>query len=201
MTNLRYLIAGVLSIVIISSVQNSIEAYQTLSPRNGYYGQMELDGIDGRGTLHLDGTTVRNSVSSCGTLRAYCAEIGCAGVDGSALLIDSVIHGDLWVRGRALLRHSVVEGTTEMCGTLEACSSVFQDRIQAAADIIDLSNVCAPCIYVFPYGDCCGLQVVKLTNCTHIDGDIIFESGEGRVLIDYTSSINGSVFGGKVCSP
>jgi len=161
------------------------------------------DRVEAHGFLQLHGSSV-GGLYVKGGLESYCSDMECAGIYGKALLENSIVHQDIRVHGKAIFRGSTIERTTDIRGTLEAYDTDFQDYIQIASTMVELTNCTAAGIYVFPYSDCCDcndLQIVKLSHGTFIQGDIVFESGRGRILMDRGSQIDGCVFGGFITYP
>ena len=161
-----------------------------------------IEAVEGRGLLQLHGTTVLGPVCAKGGFEAFCADLNCVGVCGRAYLDNSHVHQDISVCGKAVFRKTTVEGITDIRGTFEAHDSDFRNCIQIASTMIELTNTNAAGIYIFPYGDCCNdIQIVRLSHGSFIQGDIIFESGRGRILMDQCSAIDGNVYGGFITYP
>lgn len=179
-----------------------LNAFTCLPHNKTYLTCKEVDIVEGTGGLYLDRTSVLYWINAIGCVSADCSKLGAVSVSGSVYLHNSNVHGDFCVCGKAKLCKTTVEGNVCMRGILEAYDSKFDKPIQIASTYIELNNTEACAIIVQDNGcSPCDLQVLKLNRGSVINGGIVFQSGRGRILMDRTSSIHGTVQGGVITYP
>jgi hypothetical protein len=132
--------------------------------------------ISGAGILN--NVKVTKSLSARGSLRAKESTIETLKSSGSTKLEKTTIHG-----------------LCKISGSFTAASSKFAE-ISASATRITLSDSQTKTITIKKPSSPVE-QIVDLYN-TKVDGDIIFEGGNGKVLLRGNSKITGKVIGGTV---
>lgn len=117
-------------------------------------------------------------------------------IGGDARFYGSRISGAVNVQGGIHSHHSNFSAAVECGADITAVDTVFDDLLQAKAEIIDLTNVKAKSIFVKATGPYYDKQLVYIKGNTVIEGDVIFESERGRVIYDINSQVLGSIRGG-----
>ena len=116
-------------------------------------------------------------------------------VHGAASL-NKVQVGSVKVYGALHAKGVVVHGTAKIAGALVAHNSKFQDikisTVECALENTTTKNI------VFETDSHKKQQKLVLKGKTVINGDITFESENGEVILDKTSTIKGKIIGGKI---
>lgn len=145
------------------------------------YGTETLNGVQGNGFVTLDGTTVLGVVHVNGHLDAKNAKMA-----------------SLSVNGNVCLTKSRVLGNSDITGFMSAVGSKFDGDIAISSKKITLDNCQATHILVRKTAWSFGSQVVELNHKSKVTGGIIFEAGDGRVLLSPDSHVGGRVIGGQI---
>ncbi len=145
------------------------------------YGSETLASVEANGYVTLDGTFVRKALHVNGNLNANKAKINL-----------------LRVNGRASLSDCTVEGKTDITGFLTAINTTFRSDVVVSAQRIRFSGCSIDQLVIKKPFWSFGKQVVELSDKTICKGPIIFESGNGRVVLAGNSQIIGSVNGALV---
>lgn len=141
----------------------------------------------GKGTLYemqaagkviLNGTTVLDTIEIAGILNAN----------------EANLH-KLIVFGQASLHHSIIKDETYINGILSAKHVNFYKKLTVSAYKTYLSNAHSRDIEISRKG---GTQIVCIGANSVVDGNILFASNHGVVIIDKSSKINGRVFGAYI---
>jgi len=170
------------------------------------------------GPIELRSAWVTTGVMTDQSLGAECSNIAglCIGRDAwiknsvihssssigtFACFYDSVVHGKLSV-GEELDAHCThFKGEVCVGGDVTAHGCRFEDKLTATSEVICLYNTHTKSIHVCPCGPYYDPQIIKLAECSHVEGNIVFASGRGRLVLDPTSSFQGCIIGGHVIEP
>lgn len=166
------------------------------------------------GPLNLNHTTVTHRVLTDESLTSLSSDIGGVCVGGNAWICDSHIRGSAHIQKELQIFDSEVLGdlfvgeelrasgvkfasdvTVE--GNVTAQNTVFEGTLTATADIVCLSHTQAKLIRIKDCGPYWDKQIVRLRQESVVEGDIIFESGRGRLLMDDCSRFKGTLCGGQ----
>ncbi len=147
------------------------------------YGKESFDALKVDGMLALDGTTIEGLLEVNGMLMAEWANIG-----------------ELRVNGMAKFRDSTIRGKTAVSGMLKAKRTKFQGMVTIASQMLLLASSEADSITVRKIPGR-AVQTLILLDGTTVDGDVIFESGRGEVVMDASSKILGNVRGAQTRAP
>jgi cytoskeletal protein CcmA (bactofilin family) len=166
------------------------------------------------GPLNLNHTTVTHRVLTDESLTALSSDIGGVCVGENAWICDSSIRGSAHIQKELQIYQSEVLGdlfvgkelvasevhfaedvTVE--GNVTAQNSTFEGTLTATADIVCLSHTQAKSIRIKDCGPYWDKQIVRLRQESVVEGDIIFESGRGRLLMDDCSRFKGTLSGGQ----
>lgn len=192
--SIKLLIGAALAMLPMTEM-NAFE-WQCCFPKVKWYGCWEANKIDAEGIIELERTTVTEGLCVRGSVSTEFATISSAYIEGRGVFNESTIDGDISIVGTGIFNNTKIAGVTQVGGTLEGKCTAFCGGIQAATGFLELSNSTAPGIYMFPCAD--EMQIIKLSHDTCIDGSIVFEAGNGRVLVDSTSTVTGEVIGGFI---
>jgi hypothetical protein len=178
---MRYLI-GIIIVVAIGYFLFFREETHSVHVSSGVisYGRDTITSVDAAGYITLDGTTVKQKVDVKGRIDAKDARIG-------------LLH----VTGNASLTGCIVDGITDIQGFLNAVNTKFKDKIVISSNSLSLQACQVPSIEVRKTGWAFGSQVIELTKNSKVGG-IIFESGNGKVIVSGGSTISGPVIGAEI---
>lgn len=117
-------------------------------------------------------------------------------INGSLIAKHVIFESDLEANGTASLADSKVKGNAIFSGTLSAKNSIFTNSINllASKSEFDHCQIDDLTVQALPFKN--SVQKIWLTNGTTVTGDILFQSGIGKVYIDATSATQGHIIGG-----
>ncbi len=154
---------------------------KTVSSGMVHYGTETLTTLEGNGSVELEGTFIKKLLVVNGNLYAQKAHINA-----------------LDVRGRATLLDSTVDGSAEVNGFLSAVGTTFRSPLTLSSKNVAFTNcTLANLVIKKPFWSF-GQQVVELKDKTVCKGSIIFEGGNGRVIVSGKSQVSGSVQGALI---
>lgn len=143
-------------------------------------GKGTINKLSGYGVTAVHGTTVLGSTSINGTLSAEDASFSSLDVNGSVKLTQCTINEEANIRG-----------------SLTASSSKFEKILEVHSNVTRFIN--SKVNGDLHMGETSSKkQVVYLDNYSEVTGNIIFEDGNGEVILRGKSKIGGKVVGGKI---
>ncbi len=145
------------------------------------YGKDTVDEIQVNGFVKLEGTKVLDHLQVNGCLKAENAKIE-----------------EMQVNGQATLDHCFIKQKSVICGALVATSSQFDNELSVSSERVIFNSCVLSSLRILRVGGYQGTQAVELRGKTKINSSIIFESGNGEVIVDSDSEIIGTVIGGKI---
>ncbi len=114
-------------------------------------------------------------------------------VASNASLNDIKINGELF-----LYQSSIINGKVNIDGLLVSSSTKFEKPIFITSSKIELNDgTVTKDIYIMKHRIDSKEEFLYIDNST-VDGDIIFESNLGKVILINGSKILGNVYGGKI---
>jgi hypothetical protein len=167
------------------------------------HGSLELDHVNvshrifndqslNANNSHIGGFCIGDKVRLCGCFVYEDSEIGKEG-----LVYGTEIFGNLIINGSLTAQNSVFHQNVTVFGDVDAQDSCFEEELKATAEFVCMNNVAAHDVCICAIGPYT-LQVVYLKNQSVIHGDIYFPSGQGRIILDATSHIEGQIYGGCI---
>ncbi len=145
------------------------------------YGEISLESLELLGSIKLNGTTVSKLLKVTGNL-----------VANSAHLHEIEAEGDV------KLNDTLLEAQVLITGSLQASDSDFRQSLIFVGQKARFTKCKLIGITVRRDAAFKARQVIELKNSTIIEGPVIFEGGNGEVLLYPGSKIHGSVTGGKI---
>jgi len=155
------------------------ETFDTLT----CYGASRLDNVSIKGPLTIYGRLDANDLNVQGKVFIY----------GQTEMNDIHLKDDLMVYGRLTFDKGVVEGKTKIYGSVRIEDGKLNDLFVHARRIT-LNSSSVKNIYMEKEHGKITVVLVK----TKVEGDIVFDSGNGRVIVDHDSSISGKVIDGNI---
>jgi hypothetical protein len=156
-------------------------AVETSALGIAHYGKDKFESLKFNGRMTLEGTKISGPVEVNGSLSAQDATIGSLNVTGHSYLSTTQ------VKGKALID-----------GFFSADKTTFGDELVVKAHRITLRECNVGTIIMkkvlWPFDN----QVVELTDGTRCSGNVIFESGKGRLILRNGSTCKGEVLGGDL---
>jgi hypothetical protein len=145
------------------------------------FGTETLNDIHLNGFVTLSGTTIINDMIINGGVEATNAHIGKVNVTGSVFL-----------------KNSSIKGISHINGGLEADNTVFSGNLIVETTNIKLVKCTTQSIQIQSSGGFYGIQTLYLERGCVIKGSITFDSGQGQIIMDKESKIEGKIFGGEI---
>jgi hypothetical protein len=117
---------------------------------------------------------------------------------GPVSLTNSTVDGTLRIYGPAALENTTNNGIVILFGIMNAANSTLND-IHATTTELKLTNTSVNHIVILKNDDNSKTQHVYLSGSTTISGNIIFEQGNGKVVVTDEGIISkDKVIGGKI---
>lgn len=145
------------------------------------YGKETIDEIRVNGFVKLDGTIVSDYLQVNGRLKAEDAQIE-----------------EMQINGQATLDYCSLRRKSTICGALIATFSKFAEELSISSERVIIDSCESNSLRILQIGGYRGIQVVELRGKTKITGSIIFESGNGEVVVSPESEITGAIIGGQI---
>lgn len=146
-------------------------------------------GVQSHGMEQISGGTVYGAVLLDGT-----EVLGPLVVEGDLSSKGSKIR-ELTVNGSACLRGTAIEGKARINGFLSTQSCRFEDEVEINGLNALFQGTLIKSLRLYPAPQA---QTVRLSRRTRVKGNIVFEGGNGQVIMDDSSNIQGKVLGGRV---
>ncbi len=145
-------------------------------------GKGTIENLNGNGMVSINGTKITGTTAVNGMLNADDAHLNAMDINGSAILFKCTVNSEVKIKG-----------------ALKASSSRFKSSIEIYSDYTRLvnTNVHKNINIHRNYGS---RQKLLLEDNSEVNGDIVFENGNGTVVLDQSSKILGNVIGGKIIS-
>lgn len=170
------------TLVLTGSVAVVNASVCNIVPGSVTCGHGTVDSLSGNGMVTVNGTIISGTTLVNGLLNAEDANFFSLEVNGSANLTQCTINDAASVKG------SLVASSTKFEKTLEVFSSETRFVNSKVSNDLHLGHTDSK------------KQVVYLDNFSEVSGDIIFDDGEGEVIVRGQSKIGGKVIGGQVVS-
>ena len=152
----------------------------TIEPGSVTCGKGEITDLSGNGMVTVNGTTVLETTSVNGLLKANDASFG-----------------SLQINGTATLTQCIINALADFKGTITADSSHFKRSIEIYSTLSRFSNTKIENDIRVHHTDN-PKQVIHLEKNSIVSGDIIFDDGHGQVIVRGKSNILGKVMGGEI---
>lgn len=177
--NLKKLAA---TLCLTGSVATANAGVCNIVPGSVTCGHGTVDSLSGNGMVTVNGTTVSGATLVNGLLNADDANFYSLDVNGSAKLTQCTINDVASIKG------SLTASSTKFEKTLDVYSSETRFINSKVSNDLHLGHTDSR------------KQVVYLDNFSEVSGDIIFDDGEGEVILRGQSKIGGKVVGGHAIS-
>jgi hypothetical protein len=141
-------------------------------------GHGTVNSLSGNGIVTVNGTTVLGATVVNGLLNAEDANFLSLDVNGSVKLVQCTINDESSIKG------SLTAASTKFEKTLKVYSSETHFINSKVSSDLHLGHTDFK------------KQVVYLDNFSEVSGDIIFDDGDGEVILRGQSKIGGKVIGG-----
>lgn len=119
-------------------------------------------------------------------------------VNGSLIAKNVLFESDLFANGTISITDSTIKGHVFPRGVLQSTNSIFLNTIQLMGDESHFYHCQTGTIFVQKTFSKKVVQNLYLSNGTSVSGDIIFQTGMGKIYIDSTSLIQGKIIGGEL---
>jgi len=188
------------------------------SPGAKSCGEGTVDSVHAGGTLFLDKTTVQDKASVNGSGEIKGSKIKVLSVNGSVEVKETMVSdkatingsieakesnfNDIFIHGSGKFDEVTVQGACEINGSLEAEETHFSKPIifggSTHSGKLATFEECTITqgIIVRSKSKKGNHVIIVLKEGTTVEGDITFEGGTGKVLMDTTTTFKGKVVGG-----
>jgi hypothetical protein len=165
--------------------------------RNGSYDWIDTAG----GPIDLNHVQVLSGVKTDRDLVVSHSSVAGLRIGGGGMICNSHVEGTAYF-GDGGFSHLEAFDTTfyhtvSVNGNVTGERCHFMDDLEARAQFISLTSCDTKSIYIY-ISSPNDLPVVQLKANTIVDGDIVFDTEKGYVVVDETSSVKGFVHGGIV---
>ena len=151
-----------------------------IQPGSVTCGKGAVNSLTGNGMVSVNGTQVSGPTIVNGLLSAEDASFSTLNVNGSVNLIQCTVTSD-----------------SEIKGSLSASSTRFESKMDVYSSSIRFINSKVlgdlHILHTTPKQ-----QFVYLDNFSEVSGDVIFDDGEGEVVLRGHSKVGGKVIGGQI---
>lgn len=119
-------------------------------------------------------------------------------VNGQFIACQSRLLSDLTVNGSSAIEDTQIHGVAIFRGNLKATSTTFFNKLDILSSLTEFENCKTQGIAFKKLPIETIVQRLKLSKHTEVQGDILFEAGNGEVICDATSKIHGHIIGGTL---
>lgn len=119
-------------------------------------------------------------------------------INGSLISKQVEFESGLEVSGATSIEGSRIKDKAVFSGTLDAKNACFGSLVELLASKSEFDNCQMDTLKIQALPFISSVQKIWLKNGTTITGDILFESGTGKVYVDASSAINGCLIGGTL---
>lgn len=149
-------------------------------PGNMNCGAGNIESLEVNGSANLNGTNIIGDTLVNGLLMAEDSNFNSVEINGNAEFIQCSINQDALIKG-----------------TLKASSSKFNASVGVYSSATRLINTLVNGdIHVYHTNPV--NQVVYLDNFSRVTGNVVFDDGEGKVVLRGDSKVEGKIIGGSV---
>lgn len=171
----------ILTILLAAGLASNVHAEICNSqPGSMTCGKGEINNLKGNGMVTINGTTVTGVTIVNGVLNATDCSLNTLDVNGTGSLMQCTINDN-----------------AEIKGSLSASSSKFEHGLNVHSNVTRFINSKVNdnlTIHHSGHKE----QIVYLDNHSEVNGDIIFEDKNGKVIIRGGSEVKGNVHGGQI---
>ena len=151
-------------------------------PGNMNCGKGNVESLEANGAVNLNGTNVLGETVINGLLMAEDSNFNGVDVNGNAEFIQCSINHDALIKG-----------------ALKASSSKFNGSLGIYSNATRLINTLVDGdIHVYHTNP--AKQVVYLDNFSRVTGNVVFDDGQGEVVLRGQSKVEGKIIGGNAVS-
>lgn len=173
---------------------NSVENKKNVQMGRQKIENESLTSFDSYGDLNISSSSIKGDLKVFGALDAVSFTVDNLSVFGEASLENSTVNEDANINGRIVLKSSNIKGNMQVFGDITARASNIGSEITISGkkakfvasktkDIVMRANKVEP------------EQILILKKNTIVQGNIIFESGQGTIEKDDTVRIDGEIIG------
>lgn len=163
----------------VFTLNNTIAAQRDLKILE--YGEEKVDSIQEKGFVKLFKTKVWKTTSVNG--RFYCKEANT---------------GQLNIKGPTVIEDSTIRGRAVVEGPLTVKNTKFIENLEITGKKAFFYGSTVNSVFMFRPKGYTGKLVLEVRDNTFLKGSVIFESGEGEVILREGSKIRGAVIKGKL---
>ena len=155
----------------------------------------EVHSAEANGNAMVIGTTIKGELTVNGQLTANDAKLSSVTVNGAMTLENTRVAKNLIVHGSAFIKDSKIKGTAVISGHLTAEGSTFSEEISISGQRAVLVKCQTQELHFNKTN--AKLETLELEN-TIVDGNVVFESKKGSIVLCNDSKILGDVIGANI---
>lgn len=143
-------------------------------------GKGEVNSLIGNGMVTVNGTTILGDTDVNGMLNATDGSFNKLNVNGTVSLVQCTVNETAQVKGALIASSCKFENTLSIFSNM---TRFINSKINYNLTINHTDNK---------------EQIVYLDNHSEVNGDIIFEDKNGKVIVRGGSKVTGNIYGGKL---
>ncbi len=167
------------ALLLMGGVASANADICTIVPGNVVCGPGTVNSLNGNGMVTVNGTTVLGATHVNGLLNAEDANFSYLNINGSAKLVQCTVNDQASIKGHLSSSSSKFEKSLEV---FSSETRFINSKIGQNLRVGHTES---------------RKQVVFLDNFSEVTGDVIFDDGEGEVILRGQSKIGGKVIGGN----
>ena len=176
---MKITIKKILATLVLTGIITTVNASTcSIVPGGVTCGHGSVDNLSGNGVASVNGTTILGETLVNGLLNAEDATFFSLEVSGSTKLVHCIINGEARIKG-----------------SLTATSTKFEQSLEVSSGETHLINSKIGHDLHIGHTDS-RKQTVYLDDVSEVAGNIVFDDGQGEVIIRSQSKMGGKIIGG-----
>jgi hypothetical protein len=159
-----------------------------------YFSRQDVENFTSSCDLVMNGTNVSNYLKVNGNFEASNSSFKHVDLNGKSTVANSIVTGNFNVNGETRLDKVTVYDNFHAAGQLSIVNSWVKKSFDVRGNYVKIYNSSVKDIIIKKSNT---ETVVEIHGGTQVKGNIVFDSGVGKVLIDKKSRVHGSIIGGN----
>jgi cytoskeletal protein CcmA (bactofilin family) len=159
-----------------------------------YFSRQDVENFTSSCDLVMNGTNVSNYLKVNGKFEGSNSRFKNVDLNGKSIVANSIVTGDFNVNGDTKLDKVTVYDNFHVTGELTIMNSWIKKPFDVRGSYIKVYNSAVKDIIIKKSNT---QTVVEIHGGSQVKGNIVFESGAGKVYIDKKSKVHGSIIGGN----
>lgn len=167
------------TLVLLTLIQTTYASGCHFSNGSVICNQGTTSSLTTNGMASIDNTIISGKTQTSGYLKANNSKFESLKSNGQAVLSNCTIEKDAAINGQLMAESTIFNNNLNLHSSQ---SKLSDSRVNKNVHVYHSNSK----------------QSMLLLKGSTIDGDVIFDDGNGEIIMDKSSQINGSVIGGKV---